>query len=284
MKLKFGICGPSGAGKTLISNILGNEMNMDSSIGRPPYRPTNSVRIVEFSVPNVDIRKYTVEVDAQIWEIGGNPRLKSIWPGVQSNLDGIILVYDTNNELHVRDMSALHMHFVTHSSLNPAQCLIIGNQFRGMREAGPAKIVGVGPRVRHFAVNVDDDPNYLRDEFRHYLTGVAQFATDSHEKIANSPFMGETPIEGEGDAPTRRNHGQIVNHRPQYQYDTSSGLESEGSCAFTEFHNARNSKANRARKQKAGVRKGDAKTENESFAETRLAPDSFSIHRKSRNN
>lgn len=160
-------------------------MSMDNSIGRPPYRPTNSVRIVEFSMPSVDLRKYSSEVDVQIWEIGGNPRLKSIWPGVQINMDGIILVYDTNNELHVRDMSALHMHFVTHSSLNPAQCLIIGNQFRGQREVGPAKIVGVGPRVRHFAVNVDDDPNYLREEFRHYLTGVAQVATDQ-EKLPNN--------------------------------------------------------------------------------------------------
>ncbi len=116
-------------------------------------------------------------------------RLKSIWPGVQSNLDGIILVYDTNNELHVRDMSALHMHFVTHSNLAPAQCLIIGNQFRGNRELGPAKIVGVGPRVRHFVVNVDDDPNYLRDEFKHYLTGVAQFTLDQ-EKNPQNTFMG----------------------------------------------------------------------------------------------
>lgn len=49
-------------------------MSMDSSIGRPPYRPTNSVRIVEFSIPNIDIRKYSTEVDVQIWEIGGNPR------------------------------------------------------------------------------------------------------------------------------------------------------------------------------------------------------------------
>lgn len=88
-------------------------------------------------------------------------RLKSIWPGVQSNLDGIILVYDTNNELHVRDMSALHMHFVTHSNLAPSQCLIIGNQFRGNRELGPAKIVGVGPRVRHFVVNVDGTIHYI---------------------------------------------------------------------------------------------------------------------------
>lgn len=62
------------AGKTLIANILGNEMSMDSSIGRPPYRPTNSVRIVEFSIPNVEMRKFSAEVDVQIWEIGGNPR------------------------------------------------------------------------------------------------------------------------------------------------------------------------------------------------------------------
>jgi len=107
-------------------------------------------------------------------------RLKSIWPGVQMNLDGVVLIYDVNNESQIREISAYHMHFVTHSlsRLAPSQCLIIGNIFRGMRELPPQKIVGVGPRVRHVTVNVEDDTNYLKDEFKHFLTGVAQIIFD----------------------------------------------------------------------------------------------------------
>lgn len=76
-------------------------MSMDSSIGRPPYRPTNSVRIVEFSIPNIDIRKYSTEVDVQIWEIGGNPRYKEFGNEIQIDIWENSHFNEYYNEMHI---------------------------------------------------------------------------------------------------------------------------------------------------------------------------------------
>ena len=102
---------------------------------------------------------------------------------MQNNLDGVILVYDVNNDSHIRDSSAFYMHFVTHapSNLTIAQCFIVGNIFRGQRETGVQKIVGIGQRVRHIAVNLDDDASYLREEFRHFVASVAQVIYDKEK-------------------------------------------------------------------------------------------------------
>ena len=108
-------------------------------------------------------------------------RLKAIWPGVQKDTDGIVIVYNTSSDTDIKDASALHMHFLTHSNngLTPSQCFIIGNNFRGMREREPQKILGVSQKVRHITLNVEDDVNYLREEFNNFITGVAQIV---HEK------------------------------------------------------------------------------------------------------
>jgi len=194
MRLKFAIIGPSGCGKTVLANLLGGEN--ENTGGRLPTRPTNSLRIVEYSLPNVELRKHTAEVDVQLWEIGGNPRLRAIWPAVQNNLDGVILLYDVNNEAHIREASNLHMNFVTHSNSNisPTQCMLVGNVFRGQRDSGPQKIIGVGPKVRHIAVNLDDDSNQLREEFKNFLTGVAQIIYDKEKAILMTKFR-ENPQE-----------------------------------------------------------------------------------------
>jgi len=87
----------------------------------------------------------------------------------------------------------------------------------------------------------------------------------------------------EGDTQLRRNHNRYSDHQHHQQYETGSSFESDGNCAFTEFHNARNSKASKARKNKEGVAYREPLIEQDSFSGKRLAPDSFSIHRRSRN-
>ena len=115
-------------------------------------------------------------MDIQLWEVGGNPKLKSIWPAVQHDLDGVIIVYNVHNESHIKDSSALHMHFVTHSPDGMSHCLLVGNVFKGMRDIGPQRILGVQKRSPHFAVNIEDDAKtkVIMEEFTQFVSTVAQ--------------------------------------------------------------------------------------------------------------
>lgn len=99
---------------------------------------------------------------------------------MQIGLDGVLIVYDVNSDAHVREAAAFYMHFVTHAPSNilPTQSFIIGNVFPGKRETGVQKIIGIGQRVRHIAVNLEDDANYLREEFNGFIKNVTQIVSD----------------------------------------------------------------------------------------------------------
>ena len=55
-------------------NLLGNDGFGDTANSNIPYRPTQSIRIVELTVPKIEVEKYNIDVDCQLWELGGNPR------------------------------------------------------------------------------------------------------------------------------------------------------------------------------------------------------------------
>jgi hypothetical protein len=62
------------AGKTTVSNLIGNDNIADNSSVRPPYHPTHSVRIVEYPLKVSDTRQYNMDVEVQLWEVGGDPK------------------------------------------------------------------------------------------------------------------------------------------------------------------------------------------------------------------
>jgi len=92
-------------------------------------------------------------------------------------------MYDVSKDTQIRESSAYYMNFVTHSpsGLNPNQCLILGNKFRGAAEIGTQKIVGVPPKARHIALNIEDDPNRLREEVKSFISAVAQIVIDQEK-------------------------------------------------------------------------------------------------------
>ena len=85
--------GPQRAGKTTIANILGDLQDGISSI----YRPTIGCRIVEFErdpPPSVsNLGKFSVE----LWDVSGDFKYEKCWAPIQTDVQGIIFVYDPSN-------------------------------------------------------------------------------------------------------------------------------------------------------------------------------------------
>ncbi len=111
-------------------------------------------------------------------------RIKSIWSGVQWGCDGVIVLYDVSKESSIREASAYFMQWLTHSptGLNPTQqSMIIGNKFRGSAEQQQQRVVGVPNRIQHIAVNIEDDPQRLREEVKTFIARIAQFTIDNEK-------------------------------------------------------------------------------------------------------
>jgi hypothetical protein len=92
-------------------------------------------------------------------------------------------MYDVSKEIQIREASAFYMNFVTHSPSNlpPPHCLLIGNKFRGSAEHGPQRVIGIPPRSHHIALNIEDDPQRLREEVKILVSRVAQYTIDQEK-------------------------------------------------------------------------------------------------------
>ena len=96
--LKIAVIGSLQVGKTRFANEIAGR----SSISDPsaPYNPTAGCRILTFDeriVFPADSRSGgVVSAPVQLWDISGNRSLESCWHAVTADLDGVIVVCDTN--------------------------------------------------------------------------------------------------------------------------------------------------------------------------------------------
>lgn len=87
-KLKVLVVGPEACGKTTIVNYLSAKQNVLEN----PYRPTTGVRIVEHET-YVDNRLVSIE----FWDVSGSTKNERIWPAIQKEAQGVIIVFNGDN-------------------------------------------------------------------------------------------------------------------------------------------------------------------------------------------
>ena len=177
---KIILIGPQKCGKTTIANFVCCN-NDDSS--KPDlsakYLATAGCRILEFEVQGVMI---------ELWDCSGDHCYESCWSaflqGKNKNdteeqkrkVDGVILVYDSNDPNQTDEIELWHKHFVKDNAISDYRCLIIANFFEDEShnvESARARVkVSSALRACSFHELNWSQPTKLRNAFHTFLSVI----------------------------------------------------------------------------------------------------------------
>ena len=92
-KVKILVLGPTRSGKTTIANILGGLQEGPTQ----NYRPTVGCRIVDFErEPPKSVSQFG-KINVELWDVSGDFKYEKCWAPIQTDVQGIIFVYDPAN-------------------------------------------------------------------------------------------------------------------------------------------------------------------------------------------
>lgn len=122
-KMKILVLGPSGVGKTVLSNIISDHSETPSSV----YHPTAGVRILEFEKdpPRSNRRAGESAVNIELWDCSGDPRYEKCWNAFRKDAVGIIFVYDAEDPNP--DMNPWVRHFLMRMRIPTNQCIAMAH-------------------------------------------------------------------------------------------------------------------------------------------------------------
>ena len=95
-------------------------------------------------------------------------------------MNGVVFVYNPDNQQHMRELDNWHLHFAKEIGLKDKQCIILGHQKPGMTAKG--KLTGALSRVPLVTSNIEEDPDAIRDGFKHFLGSVLAHMNNSREQ------------------------------------------------------------------------------------------------------
>ena len=127
-RVKILMLGPSKAGKSTISNILGDLQEGISTV----YRPTNGCRIVDFERdPPASMANNFGKIHIELWDVSGDFKYEKCWAPIQQDAQGIIFVYDNTNPDSEDDLKRFVESFPKALRIKQSMCLCFINPHNG---------------------------------------------------------------------------------------------------------------------------------------------------------
>ncbi|XP_055343728.1 intraflagellar transport protein 22 homolog isoform X2 [Paramacrobiotus metropolitanus] len=132
--LKIIFVGPASSGKSLLVNILSQQID----ITKISYRPTKAVRIVETDVKEIpkEVSILPKNIGIQLWDLGGDKHNQQYWNSALYNADGVVLVYNADRPGQDRELETIAYFFnqrPENAILKPvsdSRCFVIANSQR----------------------------------------------------------------------------------------------------------------------------------------------------------
>ncbi|XP_017771397.1 PREDICTED: intraflagellar transport protein 22 homolog [Nicrophorus vespilloides] len=171
LNVKILIIGTRNAGKSSIANFLA-----DMSLEVPDsMRPTDSLRILEYDLHDVDVNGTKSNVDVQLWDTSGNEKCVSFWPFWRKNADGVVFAYSNEDEDYGKKLDYMHNYFVSQQGLSLRACLVCT---LNSPADNSAKLPQVFNKISQINVNLENNAEKFRQEFAKYIVSVANNLTN----------------------------------------------------------------------------------------------------------
>eukprot|EP00095_Tigriopus_kingsejongensis_P001623 maker-scaffold289_size220122-snap-gene-1.28 protein:Tk01623 transcript:maker-scaffold289_size220122-snap-gene-1.28-mRNA-1 annotation:"rab-like protein 5" len=186
-KIKVVMVGPSEAGKTTLANFISDatESPVNST-----YRPTHSVRIVEFEANNVNMNNRYVKAEIELWDVSGNPAFEPTWPALQRDAHGVIFVFNPDKEHHARELDLFHAEFVEKAGVADTQCVVFAYFRDGKGDNRGVKLSNQFNRIPQLEVNIDEEGNRLRSDFNTFIASLLANLANLNEQEEASIISG----------------------------------------------------------------------------------------------
>jgi len=169
--------GPSQSGKTVLSNFLSDPAQVPLR-GIAEYRPTKGCRIVDLH-------------GAQIWDVSGDDSYAECWTAVGRNADGVIMVFNPDEEGQEQELIPWFERFVDGQGLTKDQTLILANQTTQMK--GRAREPDLPSSLRSIelvATNTQERTDVLQSAFDEFLREVVRMKKQNQNREELSVLQG----------------------------------------------------------------------------------------------
>ncbi|GMR48612.1 hypothetical protein PMAYCL1PPCAC_18807, partial [Pristionchus mayeri] len=171
-RTKIAVVGPHMAGKTALSNFLGDYMDSNTE-----YRPTKGVRIIEFDSNDVEIEGQKILIDVEVWDCSSSEKYRDCWDAMRFGVEGVILVADPNRHSG-EDLLMWYEEFVIKMELEKHQVLIVlleqGEKKTNDGAYADFKLPSKVSAFHLMACNLDHDGDGIRTEFVAFLIGIVE--------------------------------------------------------------------------------------------------------------
>jgi len=118
-RVKVVIAGPSGAGKTVIANVLA-----DQSDSLTATTPTVGLRILEVERdPPKTGRRGEGKVQVELWDSSGDHRYEKCWTAIKKDALGVVLVFGSDDP--PTTMESWAANFPVRMGISQSQCLVL---------------------------------------------------------------------------------------------------------------------------------------------------------------
>jgi Rab-like protein 5 len=132
LKLKVLLVGPEKCGKSQMANFLA-ELTENLPGPGAPHTPTAGVRILEFDRQLGDGQSKNswerdTKVAIELWDVSGHHQYEACWPAVMKDSDAVILMYNVENQGHIREIELWYEFFIQNAGLSDQQCVAFAHR------------------------------------------------------------------------------------------------------------------------------------------------------------
>ncbi|KAK4297154.1 hypothetical protein Pmani_030402 [Petrolisthes manimaculis] len=172
-------------GKSTLSNFLSES----GEVGGMIDRPTKGCRIVEFEIPNLTVNGMTKKVEVELWDVSGDMKYESCWPGIQRGSNGVLFVYNPGRDDHARILDHFYTQFVEQQGLRETQCIVFCHYKPGTN-GKRAKLSSSFNQVLTVDSQLEEDGvSTVRRDFNDFVASVLTHMSAVVEMQENSILM-----------------------------------------------------------------------------------------------
>jgi len=184
--VKVALIGPSGSCKTILANFLADA----TETVLEEHQPTKVVRILEFE-SNVNVNNRNSKADIELWDCSGDRRYADTYPALIWELQGVIFVFNPDNDGHRDELDFYYDSFIRKSKLSDSNAIVFA---LNNSEANPSTKLSLSKnfaRIPQLEVSLKENSGLrVRNDFQRFIGTLMSSQSERLEQVEMNIMRG----------------------------------------------------------------------------------------------